>query len=99
MDCNRTFCKEILLTMYPSRRRELLRNKVDTIAFRFCGTIIRNARGYIKIGQVTLSKEMNANSLIKRPNLSCHKQPTFSCLTTFSMFLNIFTLFIHSSLS
>ena len=36
MHCNPTVCKEKLLTMYPSRRRELLRNKVDTIAFRFC---------------------------------------------------------------
>ena len=35
MDCNPTFCKEKLITNNPSRRRDLLRNKVDTIAFRF----------------------------------------------------------------
>ena len=28
-------------------RGDLLRNKVDTIAFQFCWTIIRTMRGYI----------------------------------------------------
>ena len=38
-------------------------------------------------------KETNADSLIKRPNFSYHKQPTFSCRTTFPKFLYIFYTF------
>ena len=36
MVCNATVCKEKLIQVNPSRRRDLLRNKVDTITFRFC---------------------------------------------------------------
>ena len=41
------------------------------------------------IGRVTSFKATDADSLIKRPFFSCHKQPTFSCYTNFLKFLYI----------
>ena len=54
MDCNPTVCEEKLIQDKPSRRRDLLRNKVDTIAFRFYLTIIRAIRGYISDVKLTM---------------------------------------------
>ena len=46
MDSNLTVCEEKLTTCNPNRKGIFI-DKVDTIAFRFCRTIIRTMRGYI----------------------------------------------------
>ena len=51
MDCNPTICEKKLTTSNSNRKGGIYREtkSVDTIAFRFSWTIIKNVRGFIRV--------------------------------------------------